>query len=509
MIRLYFLLVASCAAVDQCPSATSPPPCSSGCAVADCLDASDLGDDAVRAAVDRARRPMLIRGLVPRIVGEGSAAAAWTPEALADRWGDFEVVTQSNAVVGLGLSAWDLQAGWGAAVEEVKEPLRSYLGRAASTASGSANGSAIDGALVPPVLFVNSESHPALLAKVQALPSVAMPPFSMAADKRHYALLSVGGSAAGLPLHSHGDAWLAQLHGSKSWWFLPPSADLAALPPALYRALFVQPASAWASSLLGADDCTGGGGRCPQRCDFGAGDTVVIPRGWHHSTANTGGGVGVALGGQRFGGALSPDMYDELVQEAEDLVAAAGGGAHTPARTAVQNDPYTQSVVSRKLLLLAHALEERTEKGAGDDARLQRGRNLATELIRRSAAAHPLHLELARAAIAALLDVGALLDAYGALHRLSQQLNACFQEGLLSSTVVLALLADMAEPWHRRTHPGAIMEHGNDAEWWLLGAKTSGLPFWLKGVYATALRRMPAHVAAKAGMQLWDDQFSS
>ena len=110
-----------------------------------------------RRVARRAQRPLLIKNLVPRITGSDPPfTELWTPQALAQRWGDVEISTRSQVAVGLGMSPWH------DAMAEVKETLREYLDRAAAMATNASAGAPAH------ALFVDEQNHPALLAKVRA-----------------------------------------------------------------------------------------------------------------------------------------------------------------------------------------------------------------------------------------------------------------------------------------------------------------------------------------------------
>ena len=69
------------------------------------------------------------------------------------------------------------------------------------------------------------------------------PPGQMAAGRMEQLLLSLGPPRAGLPLHTHGDAWLGLTHGRKLWMVFPPTWGNES-HPAAYTALALRSATA-------------------------------------------------------------------------------------------------------------------------------------------------------------------------------------------------------------------------------------------------------------------------
>eukprot|EP01043_Picozoa_sp_COSAG02_P119899 COSAG02_NODE_56600_length_284_cov_2.518919_1_plen_83_part_10 len=55
-------------------------------------------------------------------------------------------------------------------------------------------------------------------------------------------LISLGPPRAGLPLHTHGDSWLALTHGSKVWIVFPPQWAASTAAEA-YNLLALRPAA--------------------------------------------------------------------------------------------------------------------------------------------------------------------------------------------------------------------------------------------------------------------------
>eukprot|EP01062_Namystynia_karyoxenos_P045726 TRINITY_DN34056_c0_g1_i1.p1 TRINITY_DN34056_c0_g1~~TRINITY_DN34056_c0_g1_i1.p1 ORF type:complete len:510 (+),score=134.97 TRINITY_DN34056_c0_g1_i1:66-1595(+) len=97
------------------------------------------------------------------------------------------------------------------------------------------------------------------------------------------AVFSLGGAGGGLPMHTHGEAWLGAVHGRKLWAVLGPNgfAD-----PDAYWALAARPladvlrnVSAWSRLAPSAR---------PALCVQEAGDVLYLPALWWHATMNLG-----------------------------------------------------------------------------------------------------------------------------------------------------------------------------------------------------------------------------
>jgi Tfp pilus assembly protein PilF len=93
-------------------------------------------------------------------------------------------------------------------------------------------------------------------------------------------------------MHTHGDAWLALVHGLKLWFVYPPEG-----PPSneTYARLVLPPASRY----FGGEDPLLSGlpeAERPLVCVQHPGETVYLPALWWHATANLGDAVGI--GGQ-------------------------------------------------------------------------------------------------------------------------------------------------------------------------------------------------------------------
>lgn len=115
------------------------------------------------------------------------------------------------------------------------------------------------------------------------------PPAVLAPGAMDQMLISLGPPRAGLPLHTHGDSWLALTHGSKLWLVFPPQWG-ASSAAAAYKLLALRPAAAIiAENLLAslADD------EQPLICVQQPGEIVYLPALWWHATVNLDGAVGV------------------------------------------------------------------------------------------------------------------------------------------------------------------------------------------------------------------------
>ena len=118
-------------------------------------------------------------------------------------------------------------------------------------------------------------------------------------------------------MHSHGETWLAVVHGAKKWFvyppgFSPPLVTEQNLNPLIPSALWVNLTQSGFAKLpkppmnhdfqscprgssSGDGNCVGVGYR-PLQCVQEKGQIVFLPKGWSHQTINI--GETIAVGGQ-------------------------------------------------------------------------------------------------------------------------------------------------------------------------------------------------------------------
>jgi hypothetical protein len=94
-----------------------------------------------------------------------------------------------------------------------------------------------------------------------------------------WALLSLGGGGGGLPFHSHGDGWLAVVHGAKHWLLYPPGGMPPEARPVSQTLLS---AAGWARRVLPALPAE----LRPLQCTQAPGEALFVPAGWLHATLN-------------------------------------------------------------------------------------------------------------------------------------------------------------------------------------------------------------------------------
>eukprot|EP00812_Abedinium_dasypus_P000926 NODE_1109_length_1238_cov_309.480135.p1 GENE.NODE_1109_length_1238_cov_309.480135~~NODE_1109_length_1238_cov_309.480135.p1 ORF type:complete len:329 (-),score=16.83 NODE_1109_length_1238_cov_309.480135:234-1220(-) len=118
---------------------------------------------------------------------------------------------------------------------------------------------------------------------------------------------SVGPSKQGLPLHSHGAAWLALVRGWKLWFIFPPGEQSVPVGTSVEELL---------NQRRGAGN--------PHYCLQSPGEIVVLPHLWHHATFNI--GDAVAVGGQVSGQTLTDLLacLEPLVRSGEVATYAEG-----------------------------------------------------------------------------------------------------------------------------------------------------------------------------------------
>mmetsp|Transcript_26605 Transcript_26605/g.94917 ORF Transcript_26605/g.94917 Transcript_26605/m.94917 type:complete len:358 (-) Transcript_26605:22-1095(-) len=107
-------------------------------------------------------------------------------------------------------------------------------------------------------------------------------PAALRAGGAAWRLLSLGPARGGLPLHAHGETWLAVVHGAKRWFAYAPGkgpsretlAKIHPLASTLHWARAVEDAALTAPA------------EAPLSCVQNAGDVVYLPAGWKHATLN-------------------------------------------------------------------------------------------------------------------------------------------------------------------------------------------------------------------------------
>eukprot|EP00039_Didymoeca_costata_P021951 m.345813 g.345813 ORF g.345813 m.345813 type:complete len:463 (-) comp27391_c0_seq1:34-1422(-) len=88
-------------------------------------------------------------------------------------------------------------------------------------------------------------------------------------------VLSLGPPGAGLSFHNHGDAWLAQIRGSKLWLLYDPEKW-----PAENKTIALGKYPQVISKVIASTESD------VRLCVVEEGDVIVVPRGWHHATFN-------------------------------------------------------------------------------------------------------------------------------------------------------------------------------------------------------------------------------
>lgn len=124
------------------------------------------------------------------------------------------------------------------------------------------------------------QHHPDIL-KDYATPMVLRGAFNMNESSR---VLSVGYADSGLPLHTHGDAYLGLLSGQKDWFLYPPGHGP---PPELQKEWNpFESSKSWVKRLeaftVTGIEQSASLLRCTQR----PGEVVYVPSGWSHATFN-------------------------------------------------------------------------------------------------------------------------------------------------------------------------------------------------------------------------------
>jgi hypothetical protein len=226
--------------------------------------------------------------------------------------------------------------------------------------------------------------------------------------------LSLGASRAGLPMHSHGESYLALVHGRKLWLVLPPSggaatdmptpaklpavvtdvfANQTALDPSLRQILGWLAAGSQDGRKGGGGGGGGGGGvEVPMLCVQEPGDVMYIPSGWRHATLNIGEALGIAGQANRVARRRRVALDHAVGAEDEHDEAADSG---TPRQLVAPPSRESQ-------LALAAALARDAELPGGA-ARRQRQRQRRLGVLRSLWSTAPSHLDSAERLVRALV----------------------------------------------------------------------------------------------------------
>ena len=286
-------------------------------------------DERLSDAIRSATRPVLVRGLVPRLFAS-PPHHEWSVDHIARRWGAFRVRLHSPVIVGV----------FGSMPTDTSLLLSDYIAQMSAVSSDDGRGKGRR----QPQIFEVSGDNPALMRGLGR--HFTTPPF-LHGPSRHPTLLSLGPGGAGLPLHRHGDSWLAQLTGAKRWWLLPPDANLSAVDGRTFRSLTARPPSEWGAELREGR----GSGEGARVTDLGLRSVVVeggqllfVPRGWYHATENLE-GPAVAIGGVcRWQlTALDPEDSEVRHDSAEALALSVAFSEHGP------RNAYALSTVGRMI----------------------------------------------------------------------------------------------------------------------------------------------------------------
>ena len=273
------------------------------------LDAARLDDDALRAALASPLRPVVVSNLVRRLLTP--SFEQWSPGEVARLLGAAPVTMNITAgyladylqVYRAGFRPSHTQSLGDFVARMDREPHRAEL------------------------LFEHEGMNPELHRTLRR--HVTLPPSSMSSilgdASLPMMLLTMGTAGAGVPMHHHDEAWLAQLTGAKRWWFLPPDADLSTLTPRQYRAILLTPPSHWPAELLARPPA---GSPPPEPTavasmwshDVFAGEMIFLPRGWYHGTSNLGPGVAIGQMGVPGPHDATPALGSEALSETESVL---------------------------------------------------------------------------------------------------------------------------------------------------------------------------------------------
>jgi len=314
-------------------------------------------------------------------------------------------------------------------------------------------------------LFASSHYHPAVhkavWGAVRQVPQMPLSTIRSGMGEDSYAVLSVGSDGLGLPFHGHAQAWLAQLQGSKLWYFLPSDTVFSSLPTQVYRELFFWPPRRWSPAAKGYFATHPQ--HAPLRCLARPGDIIAVPACYYHATENF--GESVSLGGQ----------MDITVDE--NFIMA-------PAEYAQRMPNSTVQLRNTAMLLEA----------TGD---LRAALTFAVALLQQ----HTLELNMAMRTIR---WYARLNNVEGALKTLSfylKMLNQLHKEGHLTQTDHAKYASDFCLEFQENLDAASFAGLAiNDPQY----GERIEVPLLLERVYAAAV---PHHPSGDKGMAVWKQQF--
>ncbi|KAJ1459624.1 hypothetical protein M885DRAFT_46804 [Pelagophyceae sp. CCMP2097] len=226
----------------------------------DVIDATDLDADTFERRY-RAQRPVLIAGGA----ADWPARARWHKAALVDAYGDRPTQCGAGSDV--------VYAGGGSTGFTT---LRALVDRLSNVTGEEADDVfSFDVGVMAAIPELSQDFRtPAALQRTF--------PAALRAGGAAWRLLSLGPARGGLPLHAHGETWLAVVHGAKRWFAYAPGkgpsretlAKIHPLASTLHWARAVEDAALTAPA------------EAPLSCVQNAGDVVYLPAGWKHATLN-------------------------------------------------------------------------------------------------------------------------------------------------------------------------------------------------------------------------------
>lgn len=224
------------------------------------LSAHDFSRDYLRKA------PVVLQGLTD---SWPASEGRWKREALLEKHGDATVThAQASDVAQFGPKEGGSKS--------ITSKLRDWVIATMDSADGSH----------APLAFDRSANNVAYRMEQQG---DFTPPSVLEPGAMEQLLISLGPPGAGLPLHTHGDSWLALTHGSKLWIVFPPHWGASSAASAYDLLALRPPRTIIAENLLASlsED------EHPLICVQRPGEVVYLPALWWHATVNLEGAVGV------------------------------------------------------------------------------------------------------------------------------------------------------------------------------------------------------------------------
>lgn len=280
-VLLHLLLPSTARAFTRCPECVdkylAAPPALKNCR--DVLQSFNISERVLYT-----EKPVVLTGFAP-----AASKAMWQPSTFLERYGTMTMSSLVDPPPEHHESPDDMLINLHVDVTVAEALQRAQSSQASLIVFAmSTLGLPESSPLVTQVLTEDLNGGPAVLSGI-------------ASTSGAYSVVSVQGIGSGHSLHSHGEAWLAQLTGKKAWFFLPP--EKTELHDEMLKA-----GNPCKKLQQGHRLAAVGGAACVQE----EGDILWFPKKWHHATCVlvAPAGVNIAAGTQ-IGGDLNAEALQE------------------------------------------------------------------------------------------------------------------------------------------------------------------------------------------------------